>query len=89
MHLLVFYLVCEGAAGAGAGTAGAGAVLVWPTVLLGAVLAEWSLSRGQKNSAPIIRTAAAIAAMAPVLIPVRAPVVVVRLSRLSLIGNLQ
>jgi hypothetical protein len=81
------YLVCDGAAGAGAGTAGAGAVRVWPTVVLGAVLAAWFVSRGQKNSAPIMRTAAAIAAMVPVLIPSRVTGVV-RVSRSSLIASL-
>jgi hypothetical protein len=87
---LSFYLLCAGAAGegtgAGEGAVGAGAVRVWPTVVLGAVLAEWSVSRGQKNSAPIIRTAAAIAAMVPVLNPSRVTGVV-RVSRSSLIGS--
>lgn len=81
------YFVCEGAAGAGAGTAGAGAVRVCPTVALGAVLAEWFVSRGQKNSAPTMRTAAAMAAQVPVLTPLRVPVVV-RVSRSSLILSL-
>jgi hypothetical protein len=84
---MVVYLVCAGAAGAGAGTAGAGAVRVWPTVVLGAVLADWFASRGQKNRAPIMRTAAAIAAMVPVLIPSRVTGVV-RVSRSSLIASL-
>ena len=79
----LIYLVCEGAAGAGAG---AGAVRVWPTVVLGAVPADWFASRGQKNSAPMTKTAAAMAAMVPMPIPPRVPVVV-RVSRSSLIKS--
>ena len=81
--MIADYLVCEGAAGA----AGAGAVLVWPTVVPGVVLADRLASRGQKNNAPITRTAAAIAAMVPMPIPLREPVVV-RVSRSSLIMSL-
>jgi hypothetical protein len=86
----VGYFDGEGAAGAagagaaGAGAAGAGAVRVWPTVVLGVVLAEWLLSRGQRNSAPITRTTAAIAARVPMPIPSR----VVRVSRSSLMRSL-
>jgi hypothetical protein len=85
----VFYFVVEGAAGEGAGDgiAGAGAVRVWPTVVPGAVLlADWLASRGHRNNAPTMSTAAAMAAIVPMPIPSARVPVVVRLSRSSLIA---
>jgi hypothetical protein len=58
-------------------------------VVDGAVLADgFVASRGQKNSAPMIKTAAAMKAIVLVLIPVRVPTGV-RVSRSSLIRSLQ
>src|SRR4051812_35573486 len=90
-HVCVFYFAVEGAVGEGAGegVVGAGAVRVWPTVVAGAVLlADWLASRGHRNSAPTISTAAAIAAIVPMPIPSSRVTGVVRLSRSSLRGRL-
>jgi hypothetical protein len=74
--------------GAGAGVVVAGAVRVWPTVLPALLLADWLESRGHRNNAPMIRIAATtMAAIAPVLIPRRVPIVL-RLSKSSLISGL-